>query len=159
MRRSARQSAGVRVALYQPEIAGNVGAVLRVAACFGVAVDVIEPTGFVFSDARLKRAGMDYIDRVDMTRHRSWDSFVDTLPRRPVLLTTHGSQSLYNHEFAEGDILLFGQESAGVPQAVAEYCAARVRIPLTEHTRSLNLSVACGIAMAEALRQTGGLPC
>lgn len=149
----------MRIALYQPEIAGNVGAVLRVAACLGVPVDVIEPTGFVFSDTKLKRAGMDYIERVDMTRHRSWDAFRGALPRPPVLLTTHGSESLYGHNFDENDILLFGQESAGVPHSVAEICAARVRIPVAAGNRSLNLSVACGIAVAEALRQTGGLPC
>jgi tRNA (cytidine/uridine-2'-O-)-methyltransferase len=149
----------VRIALYQPEIAGNVGAVLRVAACFGVPVDVIEPTGFVFSDAKLKRAGMDYIERVDMTRHRSWDAFREAVPHPPVLLTTHGSQSLYAHHFDKDDILLFGQESAGVPRHVADICAARIRIPVAAGARSLNLSVACGIAVGEALRQTGGLPC
>lgn len=149
----------MRIALYQPEIAGNVGAVLRVAACLGVPVDIIEPTGFVFSDTKLKRAGMDYIERVEMTRHRSWDAFRDALPRPPVLLTTHGSAGLYDHHFDEDDILLFGQESAGVPQAVADICGARVRIPVAAGSRSLNLSVACGIAVAEALRQTGGLPC
>jgi tRNA (cytidine/uridine-2'-O-)-methyltransferase len=149
----------VRIALYQPEIAGNVGAVLRVAACFGVPVEVIEPTGFVFSDAKLKRAGMDYIERVDLTRHRSWDAFRDALSRPPVLLTTHGGESLYGHPFDKDDILLFGQESAGVPDDVAAICAARVRIPVAAGSRSLNLSVACGIAVAEALRQTGALPC
>lgn len=149
----------MRIALYQPEIAGNFGAALRVAACFGVAIDVIEPTGFVFSDAKLKRAGMDYIERVDMTRHRSWAAFADTVIRPPVLLTTHGSETLYAHRFDKDDLLLFGQESAGVPRNVADFCAARVRIPLAAGSRSLNLSVACGIAVAEALRQTGGLPC
>ncbi|CAM3142319.1 tRNA (cytidine(34)-2'-O)-methyltransferase [Sphingomonas antarctica] len=148
----------MRIALYQPEIAGNVGAVLRIAACFGVPVDVIEPTGFVFSDAKLKRAGMDYIERVDLTRHISWDAFVRTNPRL-VLLTTHGDETLYGHSFEESDTLLFGQESAGVPAAIAAQCAGRVRIPIAESARSLNLSVACGIAVAEALRQTGGLPC
>lgn len=148
----------MRIALYQPEIAGNVGAVLRIAACFGVPVDVIEPTGFVFSDARLKRAGMDYIARVDMTRHRSWDGFARALPRPPVLLTTHGRDTLYGHRFDRDDILLFGQESAGVPAQVAGACGARLRIPVAAGTRSLNLSVACGIAIAEALRQTGALP-
>ncbi len=132
---------------------------LRIAACFGVAVDVIEPTGFVFSDAKLKRAGMDYIDRVDMTRHRSWDAFRETSPRPPVLLTTHGSEDLYAHHFDKDDILLFGRESGGVPRGVDELCAARVRIPIAAGSRSLNLSVACGIALTEALRQTGGLPC
>ena len=148
----------MRIALYQPEIAGNVGAVLRIAACFALPVDVIEPTGFVFSDAKLKRAGMDYIERVNLTRHISWDAFVHHGPRL-ILLTTHGSESLYDYRFTADDILLFGQESAGVPEAVAQACIARLRIPLAADTRSLNLSVACGIAIAEALRQTGGVPC
>lgn len=154
----ARQSAAVRIALYQPEIAGNVGAVLRIAACFGLPVDVIEPTGFVFSDARLKRAGMDYIEQVDLTRHASWDAIVLTRPRL-VLLTTHGDENLYEYAFEGGDTLLFGQESAGVPASVAAQCLGRVRIPIADQARSLNLSVACGIAVAEALRRTGGLPC
>lgn len=149
----------MRIALYQPEIAGNVGAVLRVAACFGVPVEIIEPTGFVFSDAKLKRAGMDYIERVEMTRHRSWTEFCDAMPRPPVLLTTHGHASLYYHRFDADDLLLFGQESAGVPADVANHCSARLRIPVAAGSRSLNLSVACGIAVAEALRQTGQLPC
>lgn len=148
----------MRIALYQPEIAGNVGAVLRLAACMGVAVDIIEPTGFVFSDARLKRAGMDYIDQTSMTRHADWMAFQAQVTGRLILMTTKGTTSLYETTFQSGDVLMFGRESAGVPGDVAAACAARVRIPLMPTARSLNLSVSAGIALAEALRQTGELP-
>jgi tRNA (cytidine/uridine-2'-O-)-methyltransferase len=148
----------MRIALYQPEIAGNVGAVLRLAACMGVGVDVIEPTGFVFSDARMRRAGMDYIDQADMVRHADWAAFRAQLSGRLILMTTKGSESLYTMAFQPDDVLMFGQESAGVPEDVAAKCAARMRIPMAASARSLNLSVSAGIAIAEALRQTGKLP-
>jgi tRNA (cytidine/uridine-2'-O-)-methyltransferase len=148
----------MRIALYQPEIAGNVGAVLRLAACFGVPVDIIEPTGFVFSDSKLRRAGMDYIDHVEFVRHADWNAFYTASPGRLVLMTTKGAQSLYDTVFAPDDTVLLGSESAGVPDHVAAACALRVRIPLRTAMRSLNLSVACGITIAEGLRQTGELP-
>jgi tRNA (cytidine/uridine-2'-O-)-methyltransferase len=148
----------MRLALFQPEIPGNVGAVLRLSACFGVAVDVIEPCGFVFSDARLRRAAMDYIDHVTLIRHADWASFAAQRSGRLVLLTTKAESSLYDFTFAADDILLMGQESAGVPADVASACDARVRIPLNPAIRSLNVSMAAGIALAEALRQTGNLP-
>jgi tRNA (cytidine/uridine-2'-O-)-methyltransferase len=148
----------MRIALYQPEIAGNVGAVLRLAACMGVGVDIIEPTGFVFSDARMKRAGMDYIDQVAMTRHEDWSAFLATITGRLMLMTTKGSQSIYKTTFDPTDILLFGRESSGVPADVADVCAMRIRIPIAPAARSLNLGMSVGIAVAEALRQTGGLP-
>jgi tRNA (cytidine/uridine-2'-O-)-methyltransferase len=150
--------AAMRLALFQPEIPGNVGAMLRLSACFAVAVDVIEPCGFVFSDARLKRAGMDYIDHVSLTRHADWEQFATNRSGRLVLLTTKADSSLYDFTFAAGDILLMGQESAGVPADVAEQCDARIKIPMNPAIRSLNVSVAAGIALAEALRQTGQLP-
>ena len=148
----------MRIALYQPEIAGNVGAILRLAACMGIGVDIIEPTGFVFSDARMKRAGMDYIGQVKMLRHQSRNAFFEQLDARLILLTTKGVTSLYDMSFQANDVLLFGQESCGAPDDVAAKCAARVRIPIVPETRSLNLSVAAGIALSEALRQTAGLP-
>lgn len=148
----------MRIALFQPEIAGNVGAVLRLAACMGVGVDIIEPTGFVFSDARLKRAGMDYIDHVDLIRHSNWKSFCEQRHGRLILLTTKGRGSLYDVDYLSDDTLMFGRESAGVPEEVAMVCDARVRIPMAASARSLNLSVSAGIAISEALRQTGGLP-
>ena len=148
----------MRIALYQPEIAGNVGAVLRLAACMAVPVDIIEPAGFVFSDARMKRAGMDYIEQVAITRHDDWVAFCATIAGRLVLMTTKGSQSIYQTTFAPTDILLFGRESAGVPAEVAAACAMRIRIPMAPAARSLNLGMSVGIAVAEALRQTGRLP-
>jgi tRNA (cytidine/uridine-2'-O-)-methyltransferase len=148
----------MRIALYQPEIAGNVGAVLRLAACFDVPVDIIEPTGFTFSDARMRRAGMDYIDHVALTRHRDWDCFHRQCQGRLILLTTYGNTRLHDVAFEHHDTLLMGSESAGVPDAVSAACGIRVRIPISRRVRSLNLAVATGIAVSEALRQTGKLP-
>jgi tRNA (cytidine/uridine-2'-O-)-methyltransferase len=148
----------MRVALYQPEIPGNVGAVLRLGACFGVGVDIIEPTGFVWSDARLKRAAMDYIDHVDWRRHAGWSAFTESLAGRIVLLTTRARERINEFAFTADDVLLFGQESAGVPDSVRNRCDAAVRIPLNPEIRSLNLAVAAGIALSEALRQTGQTP-
>jgi tRNA (cytidine/uridine-2'-O-)-methyltransferase len=151
-------SPGVRIALYQPEIPGNVGAILRLAACFSIDVDIIEPCGFVFSDARMKRAGMDYIHHVQTVRHRDWESFRAGADGRVVLLSSKADTRLDRFAFEPGDILLMGQESAGVPDAVRDACDAAVRIPISRAVRSLNISVATGIALAEGLRQTGGLP-
>ncbi len=148
----------MRIALYQPEIPGNVGAVLRLAACLSVGVDVIEPCGFVWSDARVKRAGMDYIDHVEIVRHAGWSDFLATRQARVILLSTKAEARLDQFAFEAGDILLMGQESAGVPGSVRDCCAASVRIPINPAVRSLNVSVAAGIALSEALRQTGHLP-
>jgi tRNA (cytidine/uridine-2'-O-)-methyltransferase len=148
----------MRVALYQPEIPGNVGAILRLAACLAVEVDIIEPCGFLWSDARVKRAGMDYIDHVNITRHVDWEAFQATRKGRVILLSTRAEQSLTAFEFQASDVLLFGQESAGVPMSVREWCDNIVRIPLANGVRSLNVSVSAGIALHEALRQTGELP-
>lgn len=148
----------MRIALYQPEIPGNVGAILRLAACFSVGVDIVEPCGFVFSDARMKRAGMDYIDHVAIVRHPDWTAFAGTALGRIILLSSKAQTRLTDFAFEASDILLMGQESAGVPDAVRDQCAGRVRIPLNPDVRSLNISVATGIALAEALRQTGQLP-
>lgn len=148
----------MRIALFQPEIPGNVGAILRLSACLGIAVDVIEPTGFIFSDARLRRAAMDYIDHVTLARHADWDAFLVQNSARIVLLSSNASTSLYDFTFSADDVLLMGQESAGVPDAVRDACDAQVRIPLSRAVRSLNVAVAAGIAASEALRQTGQLP-
>lgn len=148
----------MRVAVYQPEIPGNLGAVLRLAACFNVGVDIIEPCGFAFSDKRMKRAGMDYIDHVDLVRHVDWPAFLGAQTGRVLLLSSKAQTRLHDFAFAPDDVLLLGQESAGVPDAVRDVCAARLRIPLNPHVRSLNVSVAAGIALGEALRQTGQLP-
>jgi tRNA (cytidine/uridine-2'-O-)-methyltransferase len=148
----------VRLALYQPDQAGNVGAILRLAACLGVAVDIIEPCGFAFSDRALKRAGMDYAEVAAVTRHSGWEGFEAALPGRLVLFTTAGALPLPAARFEAGDTLLFGSESRGAPEAVHERAELRVRIPQAAGTRSLNLAVAAGIGLAEALRQTGGWP-
>ena len=148
----------MRIALYEPEIAGNVGAVLRLGACLGVAVDLIEPMGFAWEDARVRRTAMDYIDAVEIERHAGWDTFRVARPGRLVLLTTKGTTSLYDAAFAPDDILLIGKESAGVPAAVAAHCNLAVRIPIRAAVRSLNLATAAALALGEALRQTGQLP-
>ena len=148
----------MRIALYQPEIAGNVGAVLRTAACLGVDVDLIEPMGFAWDDKRVARAGMDYIDHVGVTRHGDWDAFAAAAAPRVVLLTTRGATPLHEFAFHSDDILLFGQEGAGVPEDVHARADARVVIPMRPPLRSLNLSVSVAIVTAEALRQVGGWP-
>jgi tRNA (cytidine/uridine-2'-O-)-methyltransferase len=148
----------MRLALYHPEIPGNVGAILRLSACFGVSVDIIEPCGFVFSDTRLRRAGMDYIDHVDMVRHKDWEDFYAQVTGRVILMTTKAGSSLFDFEFEANDILLFGQESAGAPDHVHKASDGRLCIPLRPGLRSFNVSMAAGIALAEGLRQTGGLP-
>jgi len=149
----------MRIALFEPEIAGNVGAVLRLGACMGVAVDLIEPMGFEWDDRRVRRTAMDYIDHVEVARHAGFEAFRATIGRsRLVLFTTKGRQSPYEFDFQADDVLLFGKESAGVPVAVAEVCDAKVRIPIRSQVRSLNLAMAAALALGEALRQTGGLP-
>lgn len=149
----------MRIALYEPEIAGNVGAVLRLGACLGAAVDLIEPMGFVWDDKRVRRAAMDYIDHVEIARHASFAAFRAAIgPARLVLFTTKATQSPYGFAFRPGDVLLFGKESAGVPPEVAEACDERLRIPIRGEVRSMNLAMAAGLALGEALRQTGGLP-
>ena len=148
----------MRIALYQPEIAGNVGAILRTATCFGVAVDIIEPCGFPFSERGLRRSGMDYADQAVIRRHGSWDAYRAAFAGdgRLVLLTTKGATPLPAFAFQPGDRLLLGNESSGVPPQVHDAADARVVIPLRPGFRSLNVSVAAGIALAEALRQTKG---
>ena len=144
----------MRLALHQPDQAGNVGTILRLAACLGVPVDIVEPCGFPFSDRALKRAGMDYAEMAAVTRHPGWEAFEARLPGRLVLFTTAGALPLPEARFGPDDTLLFGSESRGVPEAVHACAAARVRIPQVEGTRSLNLAVAAGIGLAEAIRQT-----
>lgn len=152
-------SAAMRIALFQPEIAGNVGTILRLGACLNVAIDLIEPMGFPWSDRSRKRAAMDYADQVEARRHADWEAFAGALGgRRLVLFTTRGATPLPDARFTGDDTLLFGSEGAGVPDFVHAAADARVRIPLVPGARSLNLAVAAGIGVAEALRQTGGWP-
>lgn len=149
----------MRIALFEPEIAGNVGAVLRLGACLGAAVDLIEPLGFAWDDRRVRRTAMDYIDHVSVVRHAGFDAFRETVGlRRLVLFTTKSVQSAYDFAFAADDVLLFGKESAGVPAVVADACAARVRLPMQPQVRSMNVATSVALALGEALRQTGTLP-
>ena len=143
----------MRIALYQPDQAGNVGTILRLSACLGVPVDVIEPCGFAFSDRALKRAGMDYAEMAAVTRHADWHAFEAQAQGRIVLMTTKSALALPEARFEQGDILLMGSESAGVPADVHARAGMRVRIPQASGTRSLNIAVAAGIALGEALRQ------
>lgn len=148
----------MRIALFQPDIAGNVGAVMRLGACLGAAVDLIEPMGFAWDDKRVARAAMDYIDHVSVTRHPDWEAFAAQADGRIVLLTTKGATPLHDVVFRPDDILLFGSEGRGAPDHVHARADARVVIPMAPGPRSLNLAVSAGIVLAEALRQTGGWP-
>ncbi|HEY7809216.1 MAG TPA: tRNA (cytidine(34)-2'-O)-methyltransferase [Allosphingosinicella sp.] len=149
----------MRLALFQPDQAGNVGTVIRIAACLGIPLDVVEPCGFPFSDRALKRAGMDYAEIAAVTRHASWEAFEAQVPGRLVLFTTAADAvPLPEARFEGGDTLLFGSESRGAPAEVHVRADLRVRIPQAAGTRSLNLAVAAGIGAAEALRQLGQWP-
>lgn len=150
----------MRIALYQPDIAGNLGTILRTCACLGISVDIIEPCGFPFSERALKRSGMDYLDHVEITRHADWENFFATYggKMRMVLLSSKASAPLHRFAFADDDILLFGSESAGVPDTVRDAADAGVTIPMVPGMRSLNLAVAVGMTLGEALRQTESFP-
>lgn len=149
----------MRIALFEPEIAGNVGAILRLAACLGATVDLIEPLGFTWDDRRVRRAAMDYIDHVTIARHADFNAFRTAIgSRRLVLFTTKSRQSAYDFSFSTDDVLLFGKESAGVPDAVVDACHAQVRIPMRPQVRSMNLATTTALALGEALRQTATLP-
>jgi tRNA (cytidine/uridine-2'-O-)-methyltransferase len=148
----------MRLALFQPDQAGNVGTIIRLAACLGAPLDLIEPLGFPFSDRALKRAGMDYAEIAQVTRHPGWDAFEARLPGRLLLLTTTGDVAIGGAAFERGDTLLLGSESAGAPPRVHARADLRLRIPQAPGTRSLNLAVAAGIALAMALDATGSWP-
>jgi tRNA (cytidine/uridine-2'-O-)-methyltransferase len=150
----------LRLALFQPDIPQNTGALLRLAACFGIGIDLIEPLGFLLDDRRLRRAALDYAALAEFRRHASWDGFLAERDRgsRLVLLTTTGTVPLHGFAFDPEDTLLLGRESAGVPDFVHAAAAARVVIPLHGGARSLNVALAGAIALYEALRQTGLLP-
>ena len=147
----------MRLALYEPDIAGNVGTILRLAACLGVPVDLIEPMGFAFSTRAVARAGMDYAAEAEVTRHADWAAF-EIQAGRIVLLTTGGGVRLDEVRFEGSDTLLLGSESAGVPAHVHDRADLRVCIPMRPGFRSLNVAVAGAMALGEALRQTGGWP-
>lgn len=145
----------MRLALYEPDIPQNTGTLMRLAACFNLPVDIIEPCGFVFNDQKMRRAGMDYLDIVDYTRHDSWEKFYAWHQGRIVLLTTKGSDPYQKFAFKNDDILLLGRESAGVPDFVHQAADARLRIPMRPAARSINVAVSGAIVLGEALRQTG----
>jgi tRNA (cytidine/uridine-2'-O-)-methyltransferase len=151
----------MHVALYEPDIAQNTGTILRLAACLGLDAHIIEPAGFPVSDRAFRRAGMDYLDQVTLTRHVSWLAFAQwrhAAGLRLALLTTRASTSYLDHRVARDEVLLFGRESFGVPDAVHAAAEARLTIPMLPGLRSLNVAMACAMVVGEALRQTRGEP-
>ena len=151
----------LRLALYQPDIPQNAGTLMRMAACLGLAVEIVEPAGFDVSDRHLRRSGLDYLDHVAITRHRSWAAFEDWRREagiRLVLATTAGAVPYTDFAYEPGDCVLMGRESAGVPEAVHTAADARVVVPIRPGLRSLNVAVAAAMVMGEALRQTDGFP-
>jgi tRNA (cytidine/uridine-2'-O-)-methyltransferase len=150
----------MQIALYQPDIPQNTGTILRACACLDVAAHIIEPAGFPVSDRHFRRAGMDYLDQVSITRHDSWSKFEQwrrLAGFRLILFTTKGAGSYLDYRYEAADILLFGRESAGVTDDVAAAADARLVIPIKQGMRSLNVAVAAAMALGEALRQTGSL--
>ena len=154
----------MRLALYEPDIPQNAGSLLRLGACLGIGIDIIEPCGFLLSDRNFRRAGMDYLQHADIRRHESWQRFRDNFSAnlcgsgRLVLLTTRGLTAYTDYAFAAGDTLMVGRESAGVPDDVHAQADARLVIPLRPGLRSLNVAQAAAMVLGEALRQTGGFP-
>jgi tRNA (cytidine/uridine-2'-O-)-methyltransferase len=149
-------NSSLRIALYQPDIPGNTGTILRMAVCFGIGVDVIEPAGFDISDRSLKRAGMDYLEQAALTRHANWQAFQEWRlgqNRRLLLFSTKAAKPYTQFSFQRGDIILLGRESAGVPADVHQAADARLIIPMVPGARSLNLALSAAIATGEALRQ------
>ena len=149
----------MRLALFEPDIAQNAGTMMRLAACLGLAVDLIEPCGFIVGDAKFRRSAMDYLDRIELVRHRSWAAFQATRlaraqPGRLVLLTTRADRRYVDARFATDDTLLVGRESAGVPDAVHDAADLRLLVPMQPRLRSINVALAAAMVVGEALRQT-----
>ena len=150
----------MRIALYQPDIPQNTGNILRLAACLGLSVDIIEPTGYIFDDKRFKRSSMDYINHVDYKKYIDWDSFYKWSKEqhfRLILLTTKSQKKYYEYQYKNNDILLFGRESAGVPKKIHQCVNERLLIPMQKGLRSLNVSSAASMIAGEALRQLNSL--
>jgi tRNA (cytidine/uridine-2'-O-)-methyltransferase len=148
-------------ALFEPDIPQNAGTILRLGACFGVPVHIIHPSGFALSDRNLRRAGMDYLDRVMLREHDDWASFQHWLRspgRRLIALSTRGAASIYGFDWRPDDVLLFGRELAGLPDSVRAAAGAVLKIPIRPGNRSLNVATAAAVAVSEALRRTGQLP-
>jgi tRNA (cytidine/uridine-2'-O-)-methyltransferase len=151
----------MRIALYEPDIPQNTGTILRLCACLGVEAHIIEPAGFPVTDRAFRRAGMDYLDQVTLVRHESFAAFEGWRALKRVslvLLTTTAEQSYLDHTFDIDQILMFGRESAGVPDAVHRAADTRIRVPMRPGMRSMNVAMAVAMVVGEALRQTGGLP-
>ena len=146
----------MRIALFEPDIPQNAGNIFRLGACLGVSIDIIEPAGFVIDDKRLKRASMDYYDYLDLTKHLSWEKFYEWSKKnsfRLILLTTKSTKSYYDYKFQTNDIILFGRESAGVPEYVHNIVNERLTIPMIKGPRSINLSSSVSIVVGEMIRQ------
>tara|TARA_Y100000992_G_scaffold47278_1_gene27424 strand:- start:310 stop:762 length:453 start_codon:yes stop_codon:yes gene_type:complete len=146
----------MRIALFEPDIPQNAGNIFRLGACLGVSIDIIEPAGFVIDDKRLKRASMDYYDYLDLTKHLSWEKFYEWSKEnsyRLILLTTKSTKSYYDYKYQPNDIILFGRESAGVPEYVHEKVDERLTIPMIKGPRSINLSSSVSIVAGEMIRQ------
>jgi tRNA (cytidine/uridine-2'-O-)-methyltransferase len=148
----------MRLVIFEPDIPQNTGALLRLGACLGIPVDIVEPCGFLLDDKRLRRAGMDYLEAVEMQRHRSWSAYRAAATGRLLLLTTRGDTRYTDFAFQPGDNILLGRESAGVPEAVHAEADARLLIPMADGIRSLNVALATAMVLGEALRQTGLFP-
>ncbi|HSR55527.1 MAG TPA: tRNA (cytidine(34)-2'-O)-methyltransferase [Alphaproteobacteria bacterium] len=150
----------MRIALFEPDIPQNAGALMRLAACLGVGIDIVGPPGFVLSDAKLRRAGLDYAVKAALTTHAGWEDFQSAVGPgcRLLLLTTKGDTDYRDADYRAGDILMVGRESAGVPDFVHEAADLRLVIPLAEGMRSLNVATTAAMVLGEALRQTGGFP-
>ena len=147
----------MQIALFEPDIPQNTGTILRLAACLAVPAHIVEPAGFPISDRAFRRAGMDYLDQVALTRHRSWEAFDSWRradQRRLVLFTTQATVAYLDHVFRAGDILLFGRESAGVPEKVHTAADVRLVVPMQPRLRSINVAMVCAMAVGEAIRQT-----
>jgi tRNA (cytidine/uridine-2'-O-)-methyltransferase len=154
----------MRIALFQPDIAQNTGTLLRLGACLNIPVDIIEPCGFRFNSKEMKRAGMDYLDKVDYKKHISWEDFLEYRNENPkeygriILLSTKASEKYYDFKFKENDILLLGRESCGAPEEVHEKSDARVIIPMHADTRSINIAISASMVLGEAMRQCDCFP-
>ncbi|AVM75992.1 tRNA (cytidine(34)-2'-O)-methyltransferase [Magnetospirillum gryphiswaldense] len=148
----------LRLALFQPDIPQNAGALLRLSACLGIPLEIIEPCGFLWDEKRMRRAGMDYVDHARVTRHASWNAFRQKPGGRLVLLTTAGGTRLDGFSFRPGDVIMMGRESAGVPPEVAAEADVTVRIPMAPGLRSLNVALAATLAVGEGLRQLRAYP-
>jgi tRNA (cytidine/uridine-2'-O-)-methyltransferase len=150
----------MRIALYEPDIPQNTGTILRLCACLGIEAHIIEPAGFPVTDRAFRRAGLDYLDHVSITRHASFTAFQEWRAREAlklVLLTTAAETGYLDHSYGDDQVVLFGRESAGVPQTVHQAADIRLRIPIAAGLRSLNVAMAVALVAGEALRQTGGL--